>query len=311
MPLRQGGSKGRQWGEKAIAAARLDRPPNARRYRLRLHLRGDRREASADRGGPNPPPRPKTGPGRAVGPRTDCHAARPSRTAFDNRDARCYRIPRGPRGDCRRYRTRRASHCRYPGRRRRSRRTRPGARPPRRHYAPDTACAKHFDDRDSRGVDCADEGVDRRGACHRSRSGGRARRAPAAGTIAHRAARLGAVVSLAGEPLFRLVRNSEIEFDAEVPETMLPQIVPGQNVEVWLAGVGEAIGGYVRLVDPTVDKMSRLRRVAVALSAHPGLRAGIFARGNITLGRGQAGTAPLSAVLFGKDGTYVQLATNN
>ncbi len=120
-----------------------------------------------------------------------------------------------------------------------------------------------------------------------------------------------AVVSLAGEPLFRLVRNSEIEFDAEVPETMLPQIVPGQNVEVWLAGVGEAIGGYVRLVDPTVDKMSRLGRVAVALSSHPDMRAGIFARGNITLGRRQAVTVPLSAVLFGKDGTYVQLATNN
>src|ERR1700688_5170355 len=92
---------------------------------------------------------------------------------------------------------------------------------------------------------------------------------------------------------------------------MLPQIMPGQNVEVWLAGVGEAIGGQVRLVDPTVDKMSRLGRVAVALSRHPAMRAGTFARGNITLGRRQAVTVPLSAVLFGKDGPYVQVATNN
>src|ERR1700722_17152397 len=75
-------------------------------------------------------------------------------------------------------------------------------------------------------------------------------KAPTAGTISHRAARRGAVASTAGEPLFRLVRNSEIEFDAEVPETALPQIVPGQNVEVWLTGVSEAIGGHVRLVDP-------------------------------------------------------------
>ena len=136
-------------------------------------------------------------------------------------------------------------------------------------------------------------------------------KAPAAGTISHRAARLGAVASMAGEPLFRLVRNSEIEFDAEVPETVLPQIVPGQKVEVWLSGVSEAIGGYVRLVDPTVDKTNRLGRVAVALSHHPAMKAGIFARGNITLGRRQAVTVPLSAVLFGKDGPYVQLATNN
>jgi HlyD family secretion protein len=136
-------------------------------------------------------------------------------------------------------------------------------------------------------------------------------KAPTAGTISHRAARLGAVAATGGEPLFRLVRDSEIEFDAEVPETVLSQIVPGQNVEVWLSGVSEAISGYVRLVDPTVDKTTRLGRVAVALSPHPAMRAGVFARGNITLGRRQALTVPLSAVLFRKDGAYVQLATNN
>jgi HlyD family secretion protein len=136
-------------------------------------------------------------------------------------------------------------------------------------------------------------------------------KAPAAGTVSHRAARLGAVASLAGEPLFRLIRDSEIEFDAEVPETVLPQIVPGQNVEVWLSGVSEPIGGHVRLVDPTVDKISRLGRVVVALPPHPAMRAGVFARGNVTLGRRQAVTVPLSAVLFGKDGAYVQLATKD
>jgi HlyD family secretion protein len=136
-------------------------------------------------------------------------------------------------------------------------------------------------------------------------------KAPAAGTISQRAARLGAVAGIVSEPLFRLVRNGEIEFDAEVPETVLPQIEPGQEVEVWLSGVSEAIGGHVRLVDPIVDKTSRLGRVAVALSRHTAMRAGIFARGNITVGRRQAVTVPLSAVVFGKDGAYVQLATNN
>lgn len=136
-------------------------------------------------------------------------------------------------------------------------------------------------------------------------------KAPAAGTISHRSARLGAVVSMTGEPLFRLIRNSEIEFDAEVPETMLPRIEPGQKVEVWLAGVSEAMDGHVRLVDPTVDETSRLGRVPITLSPNPELRAGIFAHGNITVGGRQAVTVPLSAVLFGKDGAYVQLVTNN
>jgi HlyD family secretion protein len=136
-------------------------------------------------------------------------------------------------------------------------------------------------------------------------------RAPAAGTITQRAARLGAVVGVAGEPLFRLIRNDEIEFEAEIPEPALPQIEPGQDVEVWLPGVSSAIAGSVRLVYPTVDKTSRLGRVAVALARHPAMRAGIFARGDITIGRRQALTVPLSAVLFGKDGAYVQLVTNN
>jgi HlyD family secretion protein len=136
-------------------------------------------------------------------------------------------------------------------------------------------------------------------------------KAPAVGTISRRSARLGAVAGTVGEPLFQLVRNGEIEFDAAVPETVLPQIEPGQNVEVLLSGVSEAISGTVRLVDPSVDKASRLGRVAVTLSRHPAMRAGIFARGNITVGRRQAVTVPLSAVLFGKDGAYVQLATDN
>src|SRR3982075_102677 len=136
-------------------------------------------------------------------------------------------------------------------------------------------------------------------------------KAPAAGTISRRAARLGAVAGTVGEPLFRLGRNGEIEFDAEVPATVLPQIEPGQNVEVLLSGVSEAISGTVRLVDPSVDKASRLGRVAVALSRHPAMRAGIFARGNITVGRRQAVTVPVSAVRVGKEGAYVQTGTDN
>ncbi|WP_456775701.1 efflux RND transporter periplasmic adaptor subunit [Bradyrhizobium sp. USDA 4369] len=136
-------------------------------------------------------------------------------------------------------------------------------------------------------------------------------KAPAAGIISHRAARLGAVTGTAGEPLFRLIRNGQIEFDAEVPETVLPQIEPGQDVEVWLPGVSQSISGQVRLVDPTVDKASRLGRVAVALSPHAAMRAGVFARGSITLGKRQAVTVPLSAVSFSKNGSYVQLATND
>jgi HlyD family secretion protein len=119
------------------------------------------------------------------------------------------------------------------------------------------------------------------------------------------------VAGTAGQPLFRL-RNSEIEFDAEGSGNGAPADRVEPKRRVWLPDVTVlAAGTHVRLVDPNVDKISRLGRVAVALAPHPAMRAGVFARGSIALGRRQAVTVPLSAVLFGKDGAYVQLATNN
>src|SRR3984957_6318633 len=101
MPPGWGGSKGRRWGEKDVVEVRLHRPPSARRYSLRLYLRRDR-GASAYRGGRNAAPGPKTGNKTGRWRRADGHDARQSRTAFNNRDAYGYRIPRGPRGGCRR-----------------------------------------------------------------------------------------------------------------------------------------------------------------------------------------------------------------
>src|SRR5258708_9142575 len=42
-------------------------------------------------------------------------------------------------------------------------------------------------------------------------------KAPTAGIISQRAARLGAIAGMVGEPLFRPLRNRENEFEAEAP----------------------------------------------------------------------------------------------
>ena len=57
-------------------------------------------------------------------------------------------------------------------------------------------------------------------------------KAPAAGLITQSAAAVGATASHAGEPLFRIAIDSEIELEAEVPSIHVPALVPGQTARV-------------------------------------------------------------------------------
>ncbi|WP_374650521.1 efflux RND transporter periplasmic adaptor subunit [Dongia sp.] len=127
--------------------------------------------------------------------------------------------------------------------------------------------------------------------------------APAAGIVSERPAKPG---SLAGaEPLVKLIREGEIEFEAEVPEADLPRVDPGQAVRVLATGMDQAIEGQVRRVAPKVDRETRLGLVRIALPSEPNLRSGVFARGAILLERREALTLSSEAVIHGTDGPYV------
>ncbi len=62
-------------------------------------------------------------------------------------------------------------------------------------------------------------------------------RAPVAGVVSRRTARLGAVVGMAGDPLFRLIADGAVELEAGVPETRLARMRPGQPATL-SAGAG-------------------------------------------------------------------------
>jgi len=132
-------------------------------------------------------------------------------------------------------------------------------------------------------------------------------RAPSAGVVASRTARVGQIVGMSGEPLFRLVRDGEIELMAEATETRLHSIVAGQPARVTAAGVPKPFDGQIRLVEPTVDATTRLGVVRVALPADGALRPGLFARGQIETARREGVTVPQSAILYGAAGVTVQV----
>ena len=129
-------------------------------------------------------------------------------------------------------------------------------------------------------------------------------RAPVAGLISRRTARLGAVVTGGGDALFRIIEGGLIELEADVPETLLARLRPGQTATI--DTVTGARGGHVRLVSPEVGRTNRLGRVRVAIDGD-GLVIGSFARARVETARRDGVLVPLSAVLFQPDGAVIQV----
>ena len=131
-------------------------------------------------------------------------------------------------------------------------------------------------------------------------------RAPVAGRISRRAARLGAVVASAGDPLFRIIEDDTVELEADVPETYLSRLRPGQHATVTLAGETASRPGRVRLVAPELNRATRLGRVRITVAGSPAVIGG-FARAVVETGRRDGVVVPLSSVLFEADGDRVQV----
>lgn len=127
--------------------------------------------------------------------------------------------------------------------------------------------------------------------------------APDSGVISARSASVGAVVG-AGQELFRLVRQSRMEWRAEVTPTEVGRIRVGQTVRV-TAATGTELNGKVRAIAPGADPQTRNVLVFVDLPRHNDLKAGTFARGLFQLGQSTALTVPAQAVVVRDGHNYV------
>ncbi len=133
---------------------------------------------------------------------------------------------------------------------------------------------------------------------------------PADGVISRRTARIGGMASAAGEPMFRVIENGEIELDAEIVETELKDVKVGQKAIVTAPQIGD-FEGKVRLVSPEVDKATRLGRVKIFLGVNPVLRIGSYARGRIETAMSRGLAVPASAVAFDHDLASVQVVRSD
>ncbi|NOT84308.1 MAG: efflux RND transporter periplasmic adaptor subunit [Methylococcaceae bacterium] len=123
--------------------------------------------------------------------------------------------------------------------------------------------------------------------------------APDSGVISSRTATLGAVLPR-GQELFRLIRQSRLEWRAEVAAAELLRLPVGTPIQLHLPD-GKNIAGKVRMIAPTVDPKTRLGLVYVDIPVTANLKAGMFLKGVFALGQSNAFTAPQQAVVV-RDG---------
>ena len=119
--------------------------------------------------------------------------------------------------------------------------------------------------------------------------------APASGVISKKSATVGAVVS-AGSELFRLIKDGELEWRAELPSHSLMRVTPGAIVRIDL-GESKTLDARVRLVAPTIDAATRNGQVYVSLPKGVALKPGGHARGEILMSSAQALALPETAVM--------------
>lgn len=130
--------------------------------------------------------------------------------------------------------------------------------------------------------------------------------APDDGVISSRTATVGTVVQ-PGLELFRLIRQSRLEWRAELPSADLGRVQPGMKAVATPPG-GQPVEGRVRMVAPTVDGGTRNGLVYVDLpasAAQAGARAGMFAAGKLAVGQAGGLTVPQTAVLLRDGFSYV------
>ncbi|TCL91134.1 HlyD family secretion protein [Rhizobium sp. PP-WC-2G-219] len=131
-------------------------------------------------------------------------------------------------------------------------------------------------------------------------------KAPVAGVVLARTAKVGAIAAGSGQPLFTIIRDGAVEMRADVSESDLLKLAVGQKAKLKLADSSVTLNGTIRLISPTVDADTRLGTVFISIAEPERARVGMYANADITIEEKQALALPLTAVTSGKTETVVR-----
>lgn len=126
-----------------------------------------------------------------------------------------------------------------------------------------------------------------------------------AGVISARSATVGTLTQ-PGMELFRLIRQSRLEWHADVTADELGLIRKGMKVEL-MSLQGQVVKGQVRAISPAINPQTRYGQVLVELPKSMGLVAGMFARGTFQLTQQNTSvmTLPQTAVVLRSGAAFV------
>ena len=126
--------------------------------------------------------------------------------------------------------------------------------------------------------------------------------APVSGVISEKTANVGSVPG--PEPLFTIIEEGKLEWQAQVDPNKVGQINVGTPVEVSLPN-NKSVMGKVSRISPTAEDGSRQITIYASLARHPNARAGMYQRGTFKLGADAKPTIPVSAVVTQDGYDYV------
>jgi HlyD family secretion protein len=134
-------------------------------------------------------------------------------------------------------------------------------------------------------------------------------RAPVDGLITHRDIHIGDI-AMAGKTMFSMARDDRLELRAQVAESDLPVVQPGESVNIHCAVTGTTeIHGTVREISPAVDSSTRLATARIDVPAKCGMKPGVYAEGRVAVGKTAVLTVPSRAVIAQDERSFVYVVT--
>ncbi|HSK39621.1 MAG TPA: efflux RND transporter periplasmic adaptor subunit [Arenibaculum sp.] len=131
--------------------------------------------------------------------------------------------------------------------------------------------------------------------------------APFDGVITRKLADVGDLAA-PGKPLLELEDPAALRLEFDLPEGLIGRLKQGQQLDVRVSDLAEAVQGVVVEIAPTADPASRTSVVKLDLPPAPGLRAGAFARVAVPVGESRVLRLPAEAVIQRGQLEYVFVA---
>ena len=130
--------------------------------------------------------------------------------------------------------------------------------------------------------------------------------APVSGIISEKLIEVGQVAG--GEPLFTIIKNGTLEWQADIDPKLIGEINVGTPVKVSLPQ-GQSVMGEVRRIAPTASN-NRQITIYASLANNTNARAGMYQTGEFLLGSASMQTVPNSAIVSNDGYDYVMLITD-